>query len=298
MFQQTEFQVTLVSNVKSNEQNKSAEFETALAKPIESNGSWEVGLMEMSYPHNWFNIKEDYYLGLLTPRSEDEDVVIVNRDETLEIYEIESIMHVKQILTDMQLRKTIHIRAGNYSATEFIQNIENQITSFTELVNTSFKLHKRTSRVVVNSPVEFTLIGFMRKSLLRLLGFSDLTIKLGQGQELQHRLEYFTFATNTITFATKIPILEKYAFMMVYSDISDYSLVGDTQAPLLGYIPIASKYGEQAHRVFNPVYYVAVKENVLSHITIKICTDYGELFPFTNTGKVICRLNFRKQNYL
>jgi len=298
MFQQTEFQVTLVSNVKSNEQNKSAEFKTALAKPIELNGSWEVGLMEMSYPHNWFNIKEDYYLGLLTPRSEDEDVVIVNRDETLEIYEIESIMHVKQILTDMQLRKTIHIRAGNYSATEFIQNIENQITSFTELVNTSFKLHKRTSRVVVNSPVEFTLIGFMKKSLLRLLRFSDLTIKLGKKQELQNRLEYFTFAQNTITFATKVPILEKYTVMMVYSDISDYSLVGDTQAPLLGYIPIESEYGEQVHWVFNPVYYVAVKENVLTHITIKICTNTGELFPFENTGKVVCRLNFRKRNYL
>jgi len=198
----------------------------------------------------------------------------------------------------MQLRKTIHIRAGNYNATEFVQNIENQITSFTELVNTSFKLHKRTGRVVVNSPVKFTLIGFIRKSLLRLLGFSDLTIKLGQGQDLQHRLEYFTFAQNTITFATKVPILEKYTVMMVYSDISDYSLVGDTQAPLLGYIPIESEYGKQVHWVFNPVYYVAVKENVLTHITIKICTNTGELFPFENTGKVVCRLNFRKRNYL
>ena len=141
MFQQTEFQVTLVSNVKSNEQNKSAEFETALAKPIELNGSWEVGLMEMFYSHYWFNIKEDYYLGLLTTRSESEDVQIVNTDETLEISQIEYKLHVENILSDMQLRKTIHIRAGNYSATEFVENIEKQITSFTELVNTSFKLH-------------------------------------------------------------------------------------------------------------------------------------------------------------
>jgi hypothetical protein len=285
MFQQTEFQVTLVSIVKSNERNKSAEFETALAKPIELKGSWEVGLMEMAYPHNWFNIKEDYYLGLLTMRSESEGVELVNTDETLKISKIEYKLHVEQILSNVQLRKAIHIRAGNYSATEFVENIEKQITSFTELVNTSFKLHKRTGRVVVNSPVKFTLIGFMRKSLLRLLGFSDLTVKLGQGQEPQQRLEYFTFASNTITFATKVPILKKYTVMMVYSDISDYSLVGDTQAPLLGYIPIASEYGEQAHLVFNPVYNVAVKENVLSHITIKICTDYGELYHLKTREK-------------
>jgi hypothetical protein len=114
-----------VSNVKSNEQNKSAEFETALAKPIELNGSWEVGLMEMSYPHTWFNIKEDYYLGLLTTRSETEGVKIVNTDETLEIGEIETKLHIKQILTDMQLKMTIHIQAGNYNATKFVQNVEN-----------------------------------------------------------------------------------------------------------------------------------------------------------------------------
>jgi hypothetical protein len=53
MSQRDEFQVTLISNVKSNPNNKPAQFETQLAKPLDLTGDWDVALIEFSYPHNW-----------------------------------------------------------------------------------------------------------------------------------------------------------------------------------------------------------------------------------------------------
>ena len=41
---------------------------------------------------------------------------------------------------------------------------------------------------------------------------------------------------------------------------------------------------------------MTLKEKLISNITIKICTDTAEPFPFQE-GKVICRLNF-KRGYL
>ena len=47
-----EFQITLASNVASNAQNKPNDFETALARPLDLPGDWEVALIDLSYPHN------------------------------------------------------------------------------------------------------------------------------------------------------------------------------------------------------------------------------------------------------
>ena len=55
-----EFQITLASNVASNAQNKPNDFETALAKPLDLPGDWEVAVIDHSYPHNWTNLDRAY----------------------------------------------------------------------------------------------------------------------------------------------------------------------------------------------------------------------------------------------
>ena len=37
-------------------------FETALAKPLDMPGEWEVALIDLSYPHNWTNLDKPYSL--------------------------------------------------------------------------------------------------------------------------------------------------------------------------------------------------------------------------------------------
>ena len=47
------FQLTLLSNVKSNYRNKPADFESTLAHPLELEGDWEAALIDVSYPEEW-----------------------------------------------------------------------------------------------------------------------------------------------------------------------------------------------------------------------------------------------------
>lgn len=283
-----EFQITLLSNVKSNPRNQSAEFETQLAKPIELNGQWEVALMDLSYPHNWVTLKDEYYMALLTPLADDETHV-VNTVEGSIVDDIRKKIISSEVLVDMQIRKAIRIYAGNYTNEELAKAVEESITAFKDTKSTTVKFDKNTLKVQIETSEKFALVCLRNKSLLNLLGFSEQTSKVND-------LEYLTIENDKILFAEKTPTVEPFTVMLVYTDISEHCLVGDTQAPLLGYIPIVSKFGSQAHWCLNPVYYVKVKENVLTNITIKICNELGELIPFEKGGQVICRLNFRKRN--
>ena len=89
--------------------------------------------------------------------------------------------------------------------------------------------------------------------------------------------------------------LEIPASMYIYSDICDYQLVGDTQAPLLGILPISGDHKEQRYWSFVPPYYIGVTKAYVSEIELRLCTDTGDLVPFTKDSLVVARLHFRKK---
>ena len=85
--------------------------------------------------------------------------------------------------------------------------------------------------------------------------------------------------------------------MYVYSDIVKLSPVGNSQVPIMGFVPIKSKFQESGHWVFNPPMYVSVREKNIRTITIKISTETGEEFPI-HDDVITCRLNFRRRPFL
>ena len=110
-------------------------------------------------------------------------------------------------------------------------------------------------------------------------------------------VEYIVFEATRPTRADLTPQLKRLSTMFVYSDIVELSLIGDTQAASLGFLPIQSKFGDQAYWSFNPPYYVRLREKHITTITIQLCDDTGKEFPIAN-GKVLCRLNFRRVGML
>ena len=90
--------------------------------------------------------------------------------------------------------------------------------------------------------------------------------------------------------------LELPASMYIYSDICDYQLVGDSQAPLLGILPIDGQHKQQRYWSFVPPYYIGVTRAFLSEIELRICTDTGDLLPFTSDSTVVVRIHFRKKS--
>ena len=39
--------------------NKISQFTTQLPNPINLNGEWEMALVDFTYPHTWYNVRED-----------------------------------------------------------------------------------------------------------------------------------------------------------------------------------------------------------------------------------------------
>ena len=64
----SEFQVTLASNVLSDAKNSPNSFETKLARPVDLNGDWEVALIDITFPHEWYNIHTEYEFAVAIPK--------------------------------------------------------------------------------------------------------------------------------------------------------------------------------------------------------------------------------------
>ena len=84
--------------------------------------------------------------------------------------------------------------------------------------------------------------------------------------------------------------------MYVYSNIVELSPVGNSQVPIMGFLPIISKLQEIGHWVFNQPMDVRVRVKNIRTITIKLSTETGEKFPIQDYV-VTCRLNFRRRQF-
>ena len=150
-------------------------------------------------------------------------------------------------------------------------------------------------RVELTSNVNFAIACYAETSVLQLLGLgSQSTVREIPGKR---SVEFIIFNENRWTLEKLPPSLKRITNMFVYSDIVELSPVGNSQVPIIGFLPIKSSFQETGHWVFNTPLYVRVKEKNITTITIKICTETGEEFPIQD-GLVTCRLYFRRRPFL
>ena len=81
--------------------------------------------------------------------------------------------------------------------------------------------------------------------------------------------------------------------IFLYTDFIEYVLVGNSQAPLLGYFPVQSTLRNIAYWNFNPAYYIRVKEQNIRSLSLKLCNERGDVINF-ESKHVIFRLHFRR----
>ena len=105
-----------------------------------------------------------------------------------------------------------------------------------------------------------------------------MTIKNNPNYNQNGHLVDALFLNDAIHCEASLPFLTKrISSIFVYSDITDFVLVGHTQTPLLGYFPVLTKWEERGYWNFNPPYYVKLKETNIRTIGIKLCSETGEL---------------------
>ena len=85
--------------------------------------------------------------------------------------------------------------------------------------------------------------------------------------------------------------------MYIYSDIASFSLVGDTQTPLLRVCSTSGTNGDKRRVTFTNPQYMPVAYRDFETIEININNELGEPMPFMQ-GKSVCTLHFRRINTL
>jgi hypothetical protein len=250
----------------------------------------------MSYPHNWTTLSKNHYLHVLIPGNPRPAVVDFTRQSMAEGLWMNGEIQRENALPQYQYQAMVKIPAGNYSPQDILNRIKEECDKSPTLkeMQLSFEFNVQTQRVQIYGLQPFVLACYEHTSLLQVLGYGPNMSKF-QAEDGK-TIEYENFGDRAgLMIARNATKLEELSTMFVYSDISDHVLVGDTQAPLLGYIPIVSKFGQQADWCLNPVYYVPVNSKMITNISIRICTDTGDTFPFKDE-KVMCRHNFRRRN--
>ena len=83
----------------------------------------------------------------------------------------------------------------------------------------------------------------------------------------------------------------------IYSDIVEYQIVGNNQAPLLRIVPTGevNKGLNFTSKIFDSPHYIPVARNNLDTIEIDITNHLGNPIYFTS-GEVVVKLHFKRKN--
>ena len=84
--------------------------------------------------------------------------------------------------------------------------------------------------------------------------------------------------------------------LYIYSDICEFQLVGDTEAPLLQVVSTNESSENYVEKIFDSPHYIPLARNNLENIEIDIRCDLGRPIQF-QSGKVVVKLHFRKKNF-
>ena len=124
-----EFQVLLPSNVKGNPRNKPNFYKTELAKPLDLPGEWCVALINISYQHNWTNLKKSYQFFLLRRQldtlDEPSNFVIDAEKDQQDLYDV--ITKENMFIRTREVDRGAQIPRGKYDISKILDLIVNFI---------------------------------------------------------------------------------------------------------------------------------------------------------------------------
>ena len=82
--------------------------------------------------------------------------------------------------------------------------------------------------------------------------------------------------------------------MFVYSDVADYTYVGNITAPILRIVSYKqSKSSTQSHQEFVNLHFVPLAKSYIDQVHIDIKDEIGRSVPFVG-GKTLAKLHFKR----
>ena len=274
--------MNLPSNVNNNRSadNTISRYTTLLPSPLHLDNFWRVGLSEIHYTNSWFNLKEY------------NDVRLVNYNNDSVVHSQPSMIPPGRYTDIHRLLRFITTAAKPNANVNFLPQLDHNSSS--RRVTMTYGLTK-----------EGDFIAFrLGNELEDLLGISKGWFS--QDNDIRAHLKYYPepIANNAIApeGVLKEDILESRRSydlsagihsLMVYSDVVDYSVVGDCRAQLVRVvnIPSTSQFGDSVNIVYEKPYYLPLAQRDIASIEIDIKDDSGAAIGF-QFGRVEVTLHF------
>jgi len=252
-------------------------YQVKLPHPINLSGTYEVGLKEIHYPHNW-------EMGN-TELSDPEDEMVM-------------LIYDRATLAPLPERHTFACVAGNkvYDSLDILmkcindeiqtrrRNTNNTDTFYTTKHHTPrVDFDKTLGRYVVHNDVSSSL-KHMSEKLAKRFGFEPQQFRLDVQQ-----VEPLIYAKHIIRKAH-----HTFDYIFVYTNIIQASVVGNTVAPLLRIVDVRGQEGDVISTVYEQPLFFKMLKNSFDSVQIKIRDDTGRPIPFRSEGRTIVVLQFRK----
>ncbi len=280
--------MTLPSNTEDFSQNTTSQFRVRLPNPIELHGEWEIGLVEIQYPHSWDNIMQ----------SHSENSIIISLPAT------------KEILTGLHLK--YFMPPGTYDTIQGLVDTINETFLLWNFPTKWVKFHNRLT--ISDEKIEEELSRWgskMEKSgPFVTLGYSEhirrIRLRISQkivGVTFSPTLQY-VLGLGGARLMIRIPpplytgkyppdLTAGFNTLYTYCNLIDPQIVGNSLVPLLRAITIEGNHGDSINKIFLSPHYLKLRTKTFDTVEIAIKTDTDEPVRF-NFGKVILKLHLRK----
>ena len=287
--------ILLISNAPCTDKfplNKPSNFTTPLLEPLQLGEGWEVCIVSIYYPVTWFNVKQDYEINYLTLNNEDAPI-----------------KHEK-----------LSLPMGNYKSREQIVDV------LVERMNKKIQRGVPNSEIIISNDLhrskltfgvdlaEIYIVGEKTQDLFNFLGFKSIPTR-GMMNDTAYRtlssmahqnldplrerlapnMNEYLLSPNSDLETTLECQLKTSNLMMVYTDMIQYTMIGNTAAPLLGVVPIRdAEYGTTVQYVFNAPQWLPLNKSTVDTINIRLCDEYGAELQFAS-GTVMVQLMLRRK---
>lgn len=144
------------------------------------------------------------------------------------------------------------------------------------------------------TPVKFTYDELANRIQIEIMSSSVSSVKLSKGLMYLLGFDEQMITSNSLSKYSPTTQAGSNA-LYIFSDISAYSILGDTTTNQLRIVPVTGAYGTTCNSVFNPIRYFGCRTGLISSIQIDIRNEYGELVKF-HYGTAVAVLHLRKKH--
>ena len=262
--------------------NTVAKYTTKLAKTVELDGLYEVGLSEIIYPTDYYNIdnrEQDYTFGIK------QVVMLDNNEKTQECY-----------LVKRNIESALY-----YSKSELITKIYSQINKDIGERNipASIMMDIDTSgRITITISRYGPIVSVITEEGAMVSMYFELSEQFSKRLGFDEKVSISLDNPNTMRAKHKFDLHMGKNLMYIYSDVVSFSLVGDVSVPLLRACSLPEpSTNNTIHLSFPDIHYKPVQKSQFDTIEISINSETGLVMPF-QSGKVLVTLHFRRVNNL